>query len=97
MDFSPEKIRKRFHELSAKTSAMHEALDPLREELARLVAGDSDLSLKEAMAREAEIREMIVAGQAKLFPIEQERATCARALGGKTGALQDDAQYLANA
>lgn len=96
MDFSPDKIRARFHELSAKASALHQHLDPLRVELADLVAGETKLSVKAAKAREAEIRAQIKDGNAKLAPIEMERAACARALGGKTGVLQDDAQYLAN-
>lgn len=96
MDFSPDKIRARFHELSAKASSLHETLDPLRRELADIVSGDTKLSVKAAIAREADVREQIRAGNAKLAPIEMERAACARALGGQTGALQDDAAFLAN-
>lgn len=95
MDFSPDKIRERFHELSAKASSLHETLDPLRKELADLVCGETKLSVKAAVAREAEVREHIRAGNAKLAPIEMERAACARALGGKTGPLQEDAAFLA--
>lgn len=97
MDFSPDKIRAWFHKLSAKTSSLHEQLDPLRDELSALVAGGTKLSHKEAMAREEKVREQIVALNDKLYPIEMERAACARALGGQTGPLQENAAYLANA
>lgn len=96
MDFSPDKIRSRFHTLSAQASDLHERLDPLRKELADLVAGETKLSVKAAIAREAEIRERIRAGNAELAPIEMERAVCARALGGKTGPLEESAAFLAN-
>jgi hypothetical protein len=86
MDFSPETVRARFHELTAEHDAIQEVLQPLRDELDALVAGDNDVSVKVAREREAEIRPRIKELQAQLFPIEQERAVCARALGGKTGA-----------
>lgn len=96
MDFSPEKLREHFHKLSAKASALHENLDPLRKELGEIVSGDTKLSVKEAIAREAEVRAAIRAGNAELAPIEMERAAVARALGGQTGPLREDAAYLAN-
>jgi len=86
MDFSPENIRARFHELTDARATIDAELDPLRAELDELVAGDTDLSVTEARARETELRQQIKTLQERLFPIEQERAVCARALGGQTGA-----------
>lgn len=97
---NPDKLRDRFHKLSATASSFHEEMDPLRDELARLVAGDSDLPLRDARAREAEIRAAIREKSEAHFPIEQERAQLARvlkAMGEDTGPLRDDAAYLANA
>jgi ElaB/YqjD/DUF883 family membrane-anchored ribosome-binding protein len=85
MDFSPDKIRARFHDLTSEGEKIRAKLDPLRSELDALVAGDTDLTVKKANAREAKIRSQIRELQNQLFPIEQERAACARALGGKTG------------
>lgn len=86
IDFSPDNLRKHFHELTAKREKIDAKLDPLRAELNALVAGDTKLTVKKAKEREAVIRKEIVALQDKLFPIERERAAVARALGGKTGA-----------
>lgn len=85
MDFSPDAIRARFHELTAEHDALQQVLQPLRDELDALAAGDTGLSVGDAKAREAEIRPQIKELQSRLFPIEQERACCARALVGKTG------------
>jgi hypothetical protein len=85
MDFSPETVRARFHELTAQAASITAQLDPLRAELDAIVAGTADLSLSAARAREGELRALIRGAQNLLFPIEQERAVCAKALGGKTG------------
>ncbi len=85
MDFSPENIRKRFHELTAEHDKIDAKLSPKRAELDALVAGDTDLSVKDAKVAEAKLRTSIKALQETLYPIEMERAACARALGGKTG------------
>lgn len=85
MDFRPDKIRARFHELTAERAKIDAKLDPLRTELDALVAGETDLTAKKVIAREAKVREQIKALQEQLFPVENERAACARALGGKTG------------
>jgi chromosome segregation ATPase len=85
MDFSPDKIRSRFHELTANRAKIDAKLDPLREELADLIAGNTKLSVKAARTREEKVRARIVELQVELAPIENERAACARALGGKTG------------
>lgn len=86
IDFSPEALRARFEELTAANEAITADLQPLRDELADLTAGDTKLSVRNAIARERAIREQIKAFQEQLFPIEMERAACARALGGRTGA-----------
>lgn len=84
MDFSPGKLRAHFAMLTKKREALDAKLDPLRAELGCLVAGETDMSVKEAKKREETIRAQIVALQKELAPIESERATVARALGGKT-------------
>lgn len=85
MDFSPEALRAHWQKLTAKADAYHAKRDPLNAELDALVSGDTDLSVKAAQKREAEIRAEIKKLQAAHFPIENERAAVARALGGKTG------------
>lgn len=85
MDFRPETLRKRFKELTGERAKIDKKLVPLRAELDALVAGDTKLTVKQANAREAEIRPQIVKLQTTLSPIEMERAAVARALGGKTG------------
>lgn len=85
MDFSPKNMRARFRDLTAKSEAAHAKLDPLRDELAELVQGDTKLSVKAARAREDAVRALIIKGNDALYPIEQERALISRALNGKTG------------
>jgi hypothetical protein len=85
MDFSPPTIRARFHELTAAHDAIQLELDPLRAELDEIVTGDLPLTVREAREREEEIRPRIKELQEQLYPIEMERALCARALDGKTG------------
>lgn len=85
MDFSPETLRARFHELSAERKLIDAELDPLRAELNAIVAGEADMTLGEARERERVVRVKIIELQQKLYPIEMERGACARALGGKTG------------
>lgn len=85
MDFSPETIRARFHELTTAREAIDAELNPLRAELDGIVAGDVEMTLAQAQAREGDVREQIKALQSALYPVEMERALCARALGGKTG------------
>ncbi len=96
MDFSEDGLREAFHALTAQVSDIQEGLEPLRDELKLIVSGDSEMSLREARAREEELRNLIRAGQAALFPLEQQRGAAARALKGQTGALREDAQFLAN-
>lgn len=85
MDFSPEKLRAHFADLTKRRDVIDAKLDPLREELDQIVAGKVDLTLAKAQKREAVIREKIKGLQAERYPVEMERAAVARALGGKTG------------
>lgn len=85
MNFSPEALRERFAALTQEREAIDAKLNPAWTELNSLVAGDTSLSVREAKAREAALREQIKELQAELYPIEMERATISRALGGKTG------------
>lgn len=85
MDLSPETLRDHWDTLTARADKIRAELDPKRAELDKLVAGDTKLTVKAAQKREAELRADIVKHQAKLFPLENERAAVARALGGKTG------------
>lgn len=85
MDFSPDKLRAHFAALTGKREKIDTELVPLRAELDKLAAGDTKLSVKAARSREVEVRARIKALQGKLFPVENERAAVARALGGKTG------------
>ncbi len=85
MDFSPETLRKHFARLTAEKNALCADLDPLRQELHDIVDGNVDMTIAEAKDREAAVRAQIVTLQNKVHPIEMERATVARALGGKTG------------
>jgi hypothetical protein len=82
MDFSPEKLRAHFADLTKKHDAITAKLQPLRDELDAL--GGSDLSVSDARKREEKLRPQIVKHQQELAPIEAERAAVARALGGKT-------------
>jgi hypothetical protein len=85
MDFSPDALRAHFKTLTAKREKIDAKLVPLRAELDKLVGGDTKLSVAKAREREVAIRAEIVALQNKLHPVEMERASVARALGGKTG------------
>lgn len=80
-----EEAQARFWELKALVDAGKENLAPLREELNSLVAGDTDLTVAAAHAREADLRAAIEAAQESIFPDEQEMAVCARFLGGSVG------------
>jgi chromosome segregation ATPase len=85
MDFSPDKLRARFHELTGERARFDAKLDPLREERDGILRGDTKLTVKKANARRQALDEKIEKLQQELTPIENERAALARALGGKTG------------
>jgi len=76
MDFSPDKLRARFAELTEKVEAIQAKRNPVRAKRDDLVAKQiRELSAADAAVRKAE---------AGLFDLDQERALIARALGGKT-------------
>lgn len=85
MDFTPETVRARFHELTSASEADRAERDVLWAELGDLVEGNTALSVSDARAREAEIRVRITELHQLLAPVEMERAICARALNGQTG------------
>ncbi|OGT55486.1 MAG: hypothetical protein A3E01_09260 [Gammaproteobacteria bacterium RIFCSPHIGHO2_12_FULL_63_22] len=83
MKFTTEAIQKRMDELGEQRVPLSDQRDALWAELSALSAGDTELSVKDARARESTIRDEIKALNAKLAPIDDERANCARALGAK--------------
>lgn len=95
MDFSKENLRKRWAELQTAHDKIDAKLSPLREELNAIVAGDNDVTVKQARKWEAQIRPKIRELQEQLYPIEMERAAVARALGRR--GLIDDSEELAEA
>lgn len=77
--FSPDNMKKRFHELGKKRAAILARTTPLREQRDRIV-------------QEAEAKARALADQYKqiekdegLYDLDMERGMLARALGGKTG------------
>jgi hypothetical protein len=87
MDLTPEKFRSEFERLTAERGAIDAALDPLYAELTALDGGETKLSVKQAKAREVEIRAQIIKLKELLVPVETARGMCARALGGKTASF----------
>jgi uncharacterized protein (DUF3084 family) len=77
MDYNPEKMRARFHDLTAKAAKIRAKADPLREARDEVAARHA----KEIAAHNKKVR----AAEDGLFDIEQERAMLARALGGRVG------------
>jgi uncharacterized coiled-coil DUF342 family protein len=77
MDFAPDKLRARFAELSEKRDRIRAKADPLREERDSFVQANA--------AKEAAMNAAIRKAEEGLFELDQEAATIARALGGKTG------------
>ena len=77
MDMSPDKLRKRFAELTSK----YDAVDAKRTKLQHERDGKVDkLSMAELRAYGDKIRKL----HAEAAPIEEERAMISRALGGQT-------------
>ena len=85
MDFSPEALKARWDELTPQAQDLDTQREALWVELSGIVSGDTDLSVKDAMAREADIRSQVTALNAQIAPIDAERANIARALKGQTG------------
>jgi uncharacterized coiled-coil DUF342 family protein len=77
MDMNPNKLRKRFHELTAKRDAIRAKADPLREARDKAAANHA----KEIADHNAKVR----AAEKGLYDIDQERAMIARALGQRVG------------
>lgn len=77
MDFDPEKMRRRFHELTTKAAAIRAKADPARADRDRLAAKHG----KELETANRKVR----TAEKGLFDIEQERAMLVRALGGRMG------------
>jgi hypothetical protein len=77
MDYNPEKMRARFHDLTAKDAKIRAKADPLREARDKVAARHA----KEIAVHNKKVR----AAEEGLFDIEQERAMLARALGGRVG------------
>jgi uncharacterized coiled-coil DUF342 family protein len=80
--FSPENMRKRFHELGRKREAILAKTTPLREERDKIVQ-EADAKAKALAAQFKQIEK-----DGGLFDIDMERGMLARALNGKTGVPQ---------
>ncbi len=83
MDFSPEKMRARFRELTEQTVKLHARRDPVR--------AKRDALVKKQMAALAKADAEVTKAEEGLFEIDQERAMLVRALGGKTGEPDEEA------
>lgn len=77
MDFDPDKMRARFHDLTAKAVAVRAKADPIRAKRDNMQVRHA----KEAAKANTEVAK----AEKGLFEIEQERAMIARALGGRVG------------
>lgn len=75
--FSPESMRKRFHELSKIIKDTHARSDPVRAKRDKMEADHH----AQISALNKQIKEI----EASLFELKNEQAAIARALGGKTG------------
>jgi predicted nucleic acid-binding Zn-ribbon protein len=87
MDLSPEALRQTFAELTGQYDAIEEQLAAAHAELGALLAGDTELTVRQALDREAELRAAIRGLNEQQFPIEQDRATIVRALAGNSFAV----------
>ena len=74
---NPSALRARFAELGELREAALTVSTPLRE--------DRDAIAQTAAARMATLDEAIMTAESGMFDIDQERAMIARALGGRTG------------
>lgn len=73
----PETLRKRFHELTARSAKIRKASLPLRDQ--------HDALLRKQADERGKLVARIRKAEDGLFEIEQERAALSRALGGQTG------------
>lgn len=78
MDFSPDKLRARFAELTKKYETRAGPRD-------KLMAERDAKAAKLTRAQFVEYDKKITAANKGIYEIEMERAAVARALGGKTG------------
>jgi hypothetical protein len=78
MDFSPDRMRARFAEITKLTADKRAKAGPLREERDAFVQGNA--------AKEARMNAAIARAEDGLFELDQEAAMIARALNGKTSA-----------
>lgn len=83
MDFSTETVSKRFSQLAKQRDPLVAEREALWAELNKIVVGDTRLPMKAAIEREAAIRVRVRELHAKLAPIDQEYANCAKMLGSK--------------
>lgn len=77
MQFDPDKMRARFHELKAQRDEQRARVDPIRAERDKLVAKQ----LKELAVHDAKVRK----AEEGLFDIEMEMGMLVRAVGGAMG------------
>ena len=77
MDLSPDKLRKRFHELRATVADIETKSAPIRQEYDR-VSQTMEMQCKKLAAQFKAI-------EAPLFDLKNEMGLIARALQGKTG------------
>lgn len=77
MDFTPETLRARFRELCAQRDSIRQKAQPIRDEY-DVISQKRDLELNPLRIKLKEI-------ETPLYNLDQEIATIARALGGKTG------------
>lgn len=76
--FTPDAMRRRFHELGAKRDAILSGSVPLRER--------RDALISEHTAAVKTLEAQIKAAEAGLFELDMERGLISRALNGQTGA-----------
>jgi uncharacterized protein (DUF3084 family) len=77
MQFDPDKMRKRFHELKAKRDAHRAKSDPIRAARDKVAARHT----KEIAKQDEKVR----VAEKGLYEIEQEMAMLVRAVGGQMG------------
>ena len=77
MDMDPDKLRKRFHSLTAKGAAIRAKSDPIRKK--------RDATIVNQAKTLDELNKKLRDAESGLYEIEQERAMIARALGGRVG------------
>ena len=77
MDMDPDKLRKRFHSLTAKAMAIRAKSDPIRKKRDATSANHAKII--------GEMNKKLRDAEDGLYEIEQERAMIARALGGRVG------------